>query len=230
MSDPSTPIEPLAPPPEASPVAAPPVGARPLSTPLAIGISGLTAAVVMALGVLLAERFAPPRDRAPALPPPPASLLLSAGSAPPASSLAPAIAAPSGAAQVVTAPPSASVPARSSVALTPPEAPPRGDPPLVASVASVDPSPPSTARDPSQLPPKRGVLRVRGPASAHVYIKGHEVGLLDTSIEVPCGFAFVRLGTPVEGARHPTWIGEGKSIVIACRAETQVVFGDPPRP
>ena len=55
-----------------------------------------------------------------------------------------------------------------------------------------------------------------------MFVNGALVGPPNTPIEVACGFGFVRLGIPPEKGPHPTWIAEGKSVVIACRAETIV--------
>ncbi len=172
--------------------------ARPLSTPAAIALSGLTAALVMIGGVLVAERAAPPRRTEPLPPPPRATVVL------PVESAAPVVA--SAASIVASAAPIAVVSASA--------APPIASAPL----------------DPASLPERRGALFVSGPSEARVYIKGEEVGAVNEALVVPCGLAFVRLGTPPDGGRHPTWIGAGQSVVVRCRAETRVAAGGPARP
>ncbi|MEO7328072.1 MAG: hypothetical protein ABI193_05815 [Minicystis sp.] len=209
-------------PPEIARTGGDPASPRPLSTPAAIGISGLTAAIVMGLGVLVAERLGPPRRTEPLPPPPRATVVLPAeSSAPVVAASAPTIVAAS-APTVVAA--SVSAPAISAsiaapVAVAPPSASATA-PPVAAAIPG----------DPALLPARRGVLVVGGPAGARVYIKGEDLGASNEALIVPCGLAFVRLGTPREGQRYPTWIGEGVSAVVACRAETRIEAGVPARP
>jgi hypothetical protein len=220
-------------PPELSPrVAEADTAARPLSTPAAIVISGLTAVIVMAGGVLIAERLGPPRSTEPLAPPPRPTVVLPAESAAPAvaPSAPPTIVAAAATAAASAAPVAASAapvaasaaPVASSaapIALAPPAVP-ATDAPLAA----------DAPRDPARLPERRGYLLVSGPAGARVYIKGADVGGVNEALTVPCGLSFVRLGSPLEGKRYPTWIGAGVSAVIACRGETRVAAGLPEKP
>jgi len=81
--------------------------------------------------------------------------------------------------------------------------------------------------DPKKLRHERGYLKVRGPSGAHVYVNGVDLGSTDALLEAPCGRRFVRVGLPPDGGRFPTWLAEGETVNIGCRAVTEATMAMP---
>lgn len=174
-------------------------------------MASLSAALVIAAGVLVAERFEPRRSAAPLAATPLPSLALpveESGRAPATTGIvaAPTIArAASASAAIVAAP---------TVASAAPVAPAA---PIVAA-----PTIPAEPGDPAGLAPDRGYLVLTGAAGARTYVNGADVGPSEERIVVPCGARYVRIGTPAEKGRPTSWVTAGRSVVVACRGETKV--------
>ncbi|MFO0762496.1 MAG: hypothetical protein U0359_39015 [Byssovorax sp.] len=79
----------------------------------------------------------------------------------------------------------------------------------------------SAAAAPPPLPPGYGRLTVVSAQAAEVYLTGKQAGPANAPLEVRCGTWFLRLGKP-NGDLPPTWVGPGKTVRIACQAETTV--------
>lgn len=100
-------------------------------------------------------------------------------------------------------------------------------PTLTPAIATAAPSATTSASatpplEASSLPPRLGVLTVRGQGDARVYVNGEDLGPLNEALKAPCGLRYVRLGTAREGTRPPTWLSPGQSVTIACRAATEI--------
>jgi len=183
--------------------------ARPLSASATIAVAGFSAALVIAAGVLVAERFEP-RSAAtplaaaplPKLATPVEESARAATSAPIASAVAVASGVPT--ASVVTPPIASVAPPIASVA-----------PPPIASVV-VD------SGEPAGLPPDRGYLVLQGAVDARAYVNGADVGPSSLRIAVPCGARYVRIGTAAAPGRPTSWLTKGRSVVVACRGETRI--------
>jgi hypothetical protein len=177
---------------------------RPLPAAATIAVAGLSAALVIAAGVAIAERFEPRRSALPLAATPLPSLSLpveDSGHAAAAIVAAPVVAAPIVAAPIVAAPTIASA----------------------APVASVAPVA-VEAGDPAALPADRGYLVLGGAAGARAFVNGVDVGPADQRIAVACGARYVRLGTPGATGKPPSWVTAGRSVVVACRGETRVAL------
>jgi hypothetical protein len=190
---------------------------RPLPAAATIGVAGLSAALVIAAGVLIAERFEPRRSGLPLAATPLPALVLPAeesGRAAGAGSAAPIVAAPTiaSAAPVVAAATSASA--------APIVAAPTVGAPTIAPTAPVA----ADGGDPAALPADRGYLVLGGAAGSRAYVNGADVGAVDERIAVACGARYVRLGTVAEKGRPPSWLTAGRSVVVACRAETRATL------
>lgn len=196
-------------------------GSRPLSTLAAIGVAGLAAAVVIGGGIFIAERGEPSRPAASA-----AIAPIPAVAAPP--SLAPTGHAPSPSA--VTPPASAVPPASSDAApIAAANAAPSATQAASAATAKAVASAPAAAASPlaaplppASLPPQLGYLAVRAHGEARVYVNGVDIGPTNQALETLCGLRYVRIGTVASGGSPPTWFGAGQSVVIGCRAMTEL--------
>jgi hypothetical protein len=216
-------------------------GSRPLSSPAAICIAGFTAAIVIGAGIFIAERGElAHRSTSDAIAPiPPVA-------APPTS-------APAGHAQASSAPPNApsSAPnAPSSAPNAPGSAPPiatdtaRAAAPAASSGPGATPTGAATAAasppaapvasmlapvlPPASLPPQLGYLAVRSQSEARVYVNGVDIGPTNHALETLCGPRYVRIGTAARSGNPPSWLGPGQSVVIGCRAVTEVTAPSPP--
>jgi hypothetical protein len=190
---------------------------RPLPAAVTIVVAGLTAGLVIGVGVLLAERLEPRRGAAPLAATPLPSLAL------PAEESARAAAAPIvSAATIVSATPIVSAATIASAA-------PIVSAATIASAAPIASAPPIAAAaelgEAAGLPPDRGYLVLVGAAEARAYVNGAEVGPSDQRIAVPCGARYVRLGTPAEKGQKTSWVTPGRSVVVACRGETRIDLG-----
>src|SRR5512132_3025001 len=172
---------------------------RPLPASATIAVAGVSAALVIAAGVLVAERVEPRRSAAPLAATPLPSLALPVEEKARVPGSAAAIVA------AATVAPAATIVAAATISPAAPSA-----------SAAVDPG------DPSSLAPDRGYLVLVGAAGASAYVNGAEVGAVDQRIAVPCGARYVRLGTPVVKGREISWLTPGRSVVVACRGETRV--------
>ncbi len=179
---------------------------RPIPAAATIVVAGLSAALVIAAGVLVAERFEPRRSAQPLAATPLPSLALPAEE--PARAAAPIVAA----ATIATATATATATAA----------------PIVAAKAIASAAPVATAvvegGDPAGLPADRGYLTLGGAAGARAYVNGADVGAVDQRVAVPCGARYVRLGTPGEKGKPPSWVTAGRSVVVACRGETRITL------
>lgn len=176
---------------------------RPLPAAATIGVAGLSAVLVIAVGVLIAERFEPRRSALPLAATPLPALVLPAEESGRAAVVAPA--APIVSAQTIA-----------SAA------------PMVAAATSASAAPVAPAAveggDPAALPADRGYLVLGGAAGARAYVNGTDVGAVDQRIAVACGARYVRLGTAAEKGRPPSWLTAGRSVVVACRGETRIAL------
>ena len=186
---------------------------RPLPAAATIAVAGLSAALVIAAGVLIAERFEPRRSAAPLAATPLPALVLPAeesGRAAVVGSAAPIVSA----ATIVSAAPIVSAATIASAA------------PIVSAATIASAAPVAKAEvgagDPAGLPADRGYLVLGGAAGARAYVNGADVGAVDQRIAVACGARYVRLGTAAEKGRPPSWLTAGRSVVVACRAETRI--------
>ena len=167
-------------------------------------MAGLSAVLVIAVGVLIAERFEPRRSAMPLAATPLPALVLPAeesGRAAVVASAAPMVAA----APVASAAPMVAAATIASAAA--PAAPAAGE-----------------GGDPASLPADRGYLVLGGAGGARAYVNGADVGAADQRIAVACGARYVRLGTAAEKGRPPSWLTAGRSVVVACRGETRLVL------
>jgi hypothetical protein len=193
---------------------------RPLPAAVTIVVAGLTAGLVIGVGVLLAERLEPRRGAAPLAATPLPSLALPAEES---ARAAPASAAPIvSAATILSAIPIVSAATIASAA-------PIVSAATIASAAPIASAPPIAAAaelgEAAGLPPDRGYLVLVGAAEARAYVNGAEVGPSDQRIAVPCGARYVRLGTPAEKGQKTSWVTPGRSVVVACRGETRIDLG-----
>jgi hypothetical protein len=202
-------------------------GSRPLPAAATIAVAGLSAALVIAGGVLIAERVVPRRSAAPLAATPLPSMALpveeSGRAAAPivsAATIASATAAPIvSAAPIVTATAAPIVSAATIAIVTATAA------PIVSAATIATAAPVATAAgggDPAGLPADRGYLVLGGAAGARAFVNGANVGAADERIAVPCGARYVRLGTIAEPGKPPTWVTAGRSVVVACRGETRI--------
>jgi hypothetical protein len=198
---------------------------RPLPAAATIAVAGLSAALVIAVGVLIAERVVPRRSAMPlAATPLPSMALPVEDSGRAAAIVAPATIA--SAAPVATVASAAPIVAAATIASAAPVAPAASAAPIVAAatIASTAPvaSAAAPAGDPAGLPADRGYLVLGGAAGARAYVNGADVGAAEERIAVPCGARYVRLGTVAEKGKPPSWVTAGRSVVVACRGETRV--------
>jgi hypothetical protein len=199
---------------------------RPLSTPTAIGLAGLTAVIVIGAGVFIVERIEPARlaasDAIAPIPPVAAPPSI----APTGRALSPSAASPISSA----APPVSTVTARiaAPAASTAAGAPPSGAASASASEPSASPSLLAAPLPPAKLPPQLGYLAVRGQSEARVYVNGVDIGPTNQALETLCGLRYVRIGAVTTGGSPPTWFGPGQSVAIGCRAVTEI--SAPPAP
>ncbi len=170
---------------------------RPLPAAATIVVAGLSAVLVIAVGVLLAERLAPRRSAMPLAATPLPSLSLPVEESGRAT-----------AAAIVAAPTITSATSVASAA------------PIVAAATIAAEAP--EAGDAAGLPADRGYLVLGGAAGARAYVNGADVGPADQRIAVACGARYVRLGTLAETGKPPSWVTAGRSVVVACRGETRV--------
>jgi hypothetical protein len=165
---------------------------------MTIAVAGFSAALVFAVGVVIAERFEPRSGAAPL-------------AATPLPKLAPPV---DESARAATSAPIASVVPAPIASVVPPP------------IASVAPPPIASAAvdsgDPAGLPADRGYLVLRGAAEGRAYVNGAEVGPSEQRIAVPCGARYVRIGTAAAPGRPTAWLTKGRSVVVACRGETRI--------
>ncbi len=168
---------------------------RPLPAAATIAVAGLSAALVIAAGVLIAERFEPRRSAVPLSATPLPSISLPVEE----SGRAAAPAAIVSAATIASAAP-------------------------IVSAATIATAAPVAAAggDPAGLPADRGYLVLGGVAGARAYVNGADVGAAEERIAVACGARYVRLGTLAETGKPPSWVTAGRSVVVACRRETRI--------
>lgn len=191
---------------------------RPLPASATIAVAGLSAALVIAGGVLVAERVEPRRSAAPlaATPLPSLALPVEEKARAPGSAAAPVVAA-------ATIAPAAPIVSAATIAAAAPVA---TAAPVAAAAPIATAAPVATAAvdpgDPASLAPDRGYLVLVGAAGASAYVNGAEVGAVDQRLAVPCGARYVRLGTPRVKGREISWLTPGRSVVVACRGETRV--------
>ncbi|MEP7123474.1 MAG: hypothetical protein ABJE95_21280 [Byssovorax sp.] len=178
---------------------------RPLPAAATIVVAGLSAALVIAGGVLIAERLAPRRSAAPL-------------AAMPLPSMSPPVEESGRAAAAIVSAPTSAVTAPIASAATVATAAPIVSAPTIATAAPVA----AEGGDPAGLPADRGYLVLGGVAGARAFVNGGEVGAAEQRIAVPCGARYVRLGTIAEKGKPPTWVTAGRSVVVGCRAETRV--------
>lgn len=185
---------------------------RPLPAAATIAVAGLSAALVIAGGVLIAERFEPRRSAAPLAATPLPSMAL------PAEDSGPAAAPIVSDATIVSATPAPIVSAATIVSATPAAT------AAIVSAATIATAAPVAAAggDPAGLPADRGYLVLGGAAGARAFVNGADVGAAEERIAVPCGARYVRLGTIAEPGKPPTWVTAGRSVVVACRGETRI--------
>ena len=176
---------------------------RPLPAAATIAVAGLSAALVIAAGVLIAERVAPRRSSVPLAATPLPSM------APPAEESGRAAAAP--VAPIVSA---ATIASAAPVVTAAPIV-------AAATIASAAPVA-ASGGDPAGLPADRGYLVLGGVAGARAFVNGANAGAAEERIAVPCGARYVRLGTLAEPGKPPTWVTAGRSVVVACRGETRI--------
>jgi hypothetical protein len=195
---------------------------RPIPAAATIVVAGLSAALVIAVGVLIAERFEPRRSAQPLAATPLPSLTLPAEES--ARAAAPIVAAATIASTAPVAPPAPIAPAPA----VPSAAPVATAAPIVAAptIASAAPVAAVAAEgaDPAGLPADRGYLTLGGAPGARAYVNGADVGAVDQRVAVPCGARYVRLGTPGEKGKPPSWVTAGRSVVVACRGETRITL------
>lgn len=87
-------------------------------------------------------------------------------------------------------------------------------------------APPPEVDDADKLGPTFGYLVVSSPeADGQIYASGMKVGPVGKKNQTPCGMRYVRIGK----GEPPTWIGEGKSVDVKCRATTEVTLRPPTR-
>jgi hypothetical protein len=77
---------------------------------------------------------------------------------------------------------------------------------------------PIPSADGSALPFSRGYLWVRSTVDATVFVNGIATGKINSLLDVPCGWRFVRLGTEP----GPRWLGPGHTVDVICRGFTSV--------
>lgn len=121
-----------------------------------------------------------------------------------------------------TAPaPSAAVqppPVRSTLP-TPPAVTSEAPPP--AEAKAVPEAAPPEVDDADKLGPTYGYLIVNsGETDGLIYASGMKVGPVGKKNQTPCGMRYVRIGK----GEPPTWIGEGKSVDVKCRATTEITL------
>ena len=184
-----------------SPIAA--AAPKPLSALQSIGIAALTAAVVVAAGILLADRDPRPSPGVPI-----------------ASAAATAV-APTTPAVVRSA--AATTPAATEATAVAPT------PPSTASAASPSPSAAPVvdagaagAGAGGDLPAGYGSLTVQFPAPADVFVNGAAVGVVNTPIKVICGRWFIRIGQANDAGRARSWVTRGTTVDVPCQAATTV--------
>src|SRR5262249_10650127 len=141
-----------------------PRASHPISPIASICIAGLTAAVVIGVGVFIAERGEPPRPPAPYASAPRPALVPTVASAHAAISANPSTAGPSSR-------PTSPAPAPAEPTPAPAFS---GSPPASA-------SPPALA-PPESLAPYLGYLTVRGQGDARVYVNGVDMGPLNHTL------------------------------------------------
>jgi hypothetical protein len=191
---------------------------------VAIGVAGLTAGIVIGAGVFIAERVMPSRLAAsdgiapvpPIVAPPsiaPLGRARASGAAPSAMSAAPS--ASTDAAPSATAPVASTAAAGSSA----------GAARALASAPAASAAAGAADLSPASLPPEWGYLTVRGQGEARVYVNGVDIGPINQANKTRCGVRYVRIGT---AESRPSWFGPGQSVVIGCRAVTELKAPPPP--
>lgn len=93
----------------------------------------------------------------------------------------------------------------------------------IGAAAPADAAPaarPNNAQPPdnSDLKPNEGGLIVNSAPDLKVFIQGVERGVTNKRLILPCGYRYVRL----QGQRAGTWVSEGLSVLVTCRATTEV--------
>jgi serine/threonine protein kinase len=199
------------------PMLAPPRRSNPLSPVQSILIVVVSAACVVSLGVWLVER-----DGDGASPEASAASAHATATAPAASS--PNVAAAAKSVEPATHPAVAAI-ASTTASAAPPE------PPSAAPTASAaaPPEPASAAPTaapapglPGTPPAGYGYLTVTAPSKLGVFVNGKLAGSTNTPIPVVCGRFFIRMGQQPDGARFPTWHGQGMTVLIPCQGTLTV--------
>ena len=71
------------------------------------------------------------------------------------------------------------------------------------------------------------IVRFTGSDGARVYRKGRDVGPVNGKIRLPCHQpAFVRVGKEP----GPTWLSAGRTVQLACQAQTEVDMSPKKKP
>ena len=166
-------------------------------------LAGLTAALVVTVGILLSDRrnqqSASPQQQPP---------------------------------QIVTVEVNRGGPEGQKLAeATPPPGPlPTLPPPVAATSATpaTDAAALPPMPDPSTLGENFGYLVVKGPSTADVYLNGVKRGPTNEALLIPCGQFFLRLAP--KGAEGPwkQWSSPGQTVVVACKASTIVTSKENP--
>ena len=71
-----------------------------------------------------------------------------------------------------------------------------------------------------------GLVRVTFPQApdAKVYVYGKDYGAVGEKLQVPCGRSFLRVGK----LPGPAWLSQGSSVLVQCRAVTEVTLQPTP--
>ncbi|NUP04947.1 MAG: protein kinase [Polyangiaceae bacterium] len=180
-------------------------------------LAGLTAALVVTVGILIGDR----NRSASASPPPPqvVTVELNRGNGDGATG------APSEPRKTAAAEPAQS--ATGSAIASKPSAEPTASPaPTSKALASAVPAHDSSdippLPDPSTVPDTLGYIYVKGPIGTDVYLNGVKRGATNEALLVPCGHFFLRLAPKDSNGPFKAWLGPGQSALVACKSATIV--------
>ncbi len=121
-------------------------------------------------------------------------------------------------------PPPAVVTAPERVAAPSPPSPSAVEEKIPADSGAATDAMPADADDGSELGPTYGYLVVHSSEQGDIYASGIKVGPVGGKNQTPCGMRYVRIGK----GEPPSWIGEGKSAVVKCRATTELTLEKAP--
>ena len=216
---------------------------RPLSALQSVGLAATMAILVVTGGIYVVERLMKPPAALSAVGATATAGAPSAAAASPSVTIAavkpplPVLAATASstasAAATASAASTASADSAASAALTASAAPAVSAAPTASATSAAGPvSATGAPSTPSvgALPAGFGYLTVRSEVSAHVFVTGEQVGLVNEANKIPCGRWFVRIGTPDPKKRFTKWLGPGATVEVACKGTTTVELKPWPAP